>query len=69
MNIFTSPNREYLVAGIFALGPTWWITRPAALVCAIIPLLGAWKGVKERRVTIEACNFFALLASFADLVL
>ena len=71
-SIFVSPRREFAVSALLLLGlldfyflsGSLYVLLPTAIIGAIIPFQKAWRGVRNKTITIEAFNFLAVITSF-----
>lgn len=73
LSLVRSPRREYLLSLILTLAllghyffdVSSWMVLTAAIVGSLFPLYEASLALRDRRITIEAFNAFALVVSFA----
>lgn len=71
--VFLSPVREIILAILlvaalayhYVLSGSIYAVLVVAILGSVMPFWGALRAVKERKITIEAFNFFALAVSFA----
>lgn len=71
-SLISSPRREYLIIALLVLSLSYhyllegseWLVLGAAIVGSLIPLRDTLRAILERKITIEAFNFFALVVSY-----